>query len=231
MIEAIVAGLAAGSIHVLAGPDHLAAVAPLAAERRGRAWEAGLMWGLGHAGGVVVVGLAALLLREILPVERLSAWSERLIGAVLIGIGVWGIRQGSRYRVHVHPHSHGGHRHAHAHVHPAGNDHAAPHAHGEAVAHVHVRAKAAFGVGVLHGLAGSAHFLGILPALAFAARSEAIGYVAAFGVGTVAAMTAFAVLIGWMTRRFAHGGAIMYRGLLYLFGVAAITVGMVWLAG
>ena len=30
MIGAIIAGLSAGAIHVLAGPDHLAAVAPLA---------------------------------------------------------------------------------------------------------------------------------------------------------------------------------------------------------
>ena len=55
MIEAIVGGLAAGSIHVLAGPDHLAAVAPLAAERETRPWRAGLLWGVGHAAGVVVV--------------------------------------------------------------------------------------------------------------------------------------------------------------------------------
>ena len=231
MIEAIVAGVAAGSIHVLAGPDHLAAVAPLAAERRGRAWEAGLMWGLGHAGGVIVVGLAALLLREVLPVERVSNWSERLIGVVLIGIGVWGIRQGARYRVHAHAHTHHGHRHAHVHVHQAGIDHASPHVHDEGVAHAHVRAEAAFGVGILHGLAGSAHFLGILPALAFAARSQAIAYVAAFGLGTVAAMTGFAVLIGWMTRRFAHAGANLYRSLLFLFGTAAMVVGVVWLIG
>jgi hydrogenase/urease accessory protein HupE len=88
MIGAIVAGLSAGAIHVLAGPDHLAAVAPLAAERDKRPWTAGLLWGLGHAGGVVVVGVAALLLREVLPLDRLSGWSERLVGLVLIAIGV-----------------------------------------------------------------------------------------------------------------------------------------------
>ncbi|MCK5447261.1 MAG: nickel transporter, partial [Gemmatimonadetes bacterium] len=104
MIGAIIAGLSAGAIHVLAGPDHLAAVAPLAADREERPWTAGLLWGLGHAGGVLVVGLAALLLREVLPVERLSGWSERLVGLVLIAIGVWAIRQATRQRVHVHEH-------------------------------------------------------------------------------------------------------------------------------
>jgi len=230
VIAAIIAGLSAGAIHVLAGPDHLAAVAPLAAGRE-RPWAAGFLWGLGHASGVLVVGVAALLLRELLPVERLSASSERLVGVVLIVIGVWGIRQATKQQAHVHEHQHDGHRHAHVHVHPRLADHDAPRAHAPAADHVHVRAKAAFGVGVLHGLAGTAHFLGILPALAFVERSSAVAYIAAFGVGTVMAMTLFAALIGWVASRFARGGARLYRALLFTFGTAAIAVGVVWLLG
>jgi ABC-type nickel/cobalt efflux system permease component RcnA len=229
VIEAIVGGLSAGTIHVLAGPDHLAAVAPLAADRDERPWTAGLLWGFGHAGGVVVVGMAALLLREVLPVERISGWSERLVGFVLIGIGLWGIRQARRGRVHVHEHRHDGHRHAHVHEHHHEVDHHAPRAHQRDGSHVHVRARAAFGVGILHGLAGSAHFLGILPALAFGTTAGAVSYVAAFAVGTIAAMTVFAALIGWVSKRFAGYGVRLYRGLLYGFGAAAIVVGVIWI--
>lgn len=229
MIGAIIAGLSAGVIHVLAGPDHLAAVAPLAAERDVRPWKAGLLWGLGHAAGIGVVAIGALLLREVLPVERLAAWSERLVGLVLIVIGAWGIRQAMRQRLHVHEHQHDGHRHAHPHVHPTTVDHQAPHAHGSAASHVHVHAGAAFGVGIMHGLAGSAHFLGILPALAFSTRSGAISYLAAFAAGTILAMVVFASLIGWVARRFSGTGARLYRALLFTFGVAAIAVGIIWL--
>jgi ABC-type nickel/cobalt efflux system permease component RcnA len=231
VIGPLVAGLATGSIHVLASPDHLAAVAPLAAERTRRPWVAGALWGAGHAAGVVLVGIGALLLRELLPIERVSGWSEWLVGLVLIGIGVWGIRRAVRQRVHAHEHAHDGHRHAHVHVHGESPEHDSPHAHGATASHLHVQVQAAFGVGVLHGLAGSAHFLGILPALAFAARSDAVAYVAAFGAGTVLAMTAFAALIGWMARRFATSGERLYRGLLFTFGTAAITVGIWWMFG
>lgn len=231
MIGAIIAGLSAGAIHVLAGPDHLAAVAPLAADREERPWAAGLLWGLGHAGGVLVVGVAAILLRDFLPLARLSEWSERLVGLVLIAIGAWGLRQAVRQRVHVHEHRHDGQSHAHVHVHPRSVDHHSPHAHGASAAHVHVHARAAFGVGIVHGLAGSAHLLGILPALAFPDRSDAVAYVAAFGLGTVAAMTAFASFVGWMARRFSRSGAHFYRGLLFVFGAAAIIVGAWWMAG
>ena len=71
MLAATLAGLAAGLIHVLSGPDHLAAVAPLAGGR-GRAWRAGFLWGLGHSGGVLAVGLLALALRGALPIDALS---------------------------------------------------------------------------------------------------------------------------------------------------------------
>jgi hypothetical protein len=88
---ALFAGLVAGAVHVVTGPDHLAAVAPLAVDARASAWRAGLRWGLGHSAGVAVVGLLALGLRETLPIDALSSVSERLIGVTLIGLGLWGV--------------------------------------------------------------------------------------------------------------------------------------------
>ena len=52
-------------------------------------------------------------------------------------------------------------------------------------------------MGVLHGVAGSSHFFGVLPALALPTRAAALTYIGAFGIGTVAAMTAFAAVVGW----------------------------------
>ena len=246
MLESIVAGLAAGAVHVLAGPDHLAAVAPLAADERDRPWRAGLMWGTGHASGVLLVGLGALLLREVLPVEALAGWSERVVGVVLIGIGAWGISRAARQRVHRHAHSHDGARHAHVHVHVGSGVSLAPASAaadagpggpdpiGAAPAHGHLHpatTRAALAVGVLHGLAGSAHFLGVLPALALPTRTEAVSYVAAFGVGTILAMTVFAAAIGRLAASSASRGTSVYRGLLAILGGVAIIVGVAWLVG
>ena len=63
----LLTGAAAGLFHVLTGPDHLAAVAPIAADKRKRGWLAGCTWGIGHASGVVFVAGIAVLLREMLP--------------------------------------------------------------------------------------------------------------------------------------------------------------------
>ncbi len=231
LFESALAGFAAGSVHVLAGPDHLAAVAPLAADRKHHAWRSGLLWGLGHASGVLLVGVGALLLREVLPIERLSGWSERLVGVVLIAIGTWGLLRARRQSVHSHEHRHDGTRHAHIHVHARAAAGSGAHAHAPGQ-HAHpATTRAAFAVGILHGLAGSAHFLGVLPALALPTRSEAVTYVVFFGVGTVLAMTGFAAGIGAVARRSAARGTRLYRVLLAALGAAAIVVGFVWLLG
>ena len=84
---AVLLGLAAGVSHVLLGPDHLAALAPLALGRREGALRAGLRWGLGHAGAVALLCALVLLLRESLPLEALSGWAERLVGLSLVAVG------------------------------------------------------------------------------------------------------------------------------------------------
>lgn len=99
---AVLAGLAAGVFHVLAGPDHLAAVAPLAVSAERVAWRSGLVWGVGHTAGVMLVGALLLVFREVLPLEALSAWSERAVGLALVAIGAWGLWNVRRPHAHSH---------------------------------------------------------------------------------------------------------------------------------
>ena len=102
---ALLAGLAAGLLHVFSGPDHLAAIAPLAADGDRGQWKAGLQWGIGHTAGVLLIALLLLLLREQLPLDAVSANSERIVGALLIAIGSWGIWRAMRIGLHPHGHS------------------------------------------------------------------------------------------------------------------------------
>lgn len=107
------------------------------------------------------------------------------------------------------------------------------HAHARAAHHgqpgAHRHAHAAFGIGILHGLAGSSHLLGILPMLAFPTKLQAICYLVAFGVGTIISMAAFSWAMGFAATRFADRGLKFYRGLLGSCGVAAMVVGCVWI--
>jgi ABC-type nickel/cobalt efflux system permease component RcnA len=220
MMFPLITGLLAGAAHVWAGPDHMAAVAPLAARRPSRAWKAGGRWGLGHSAGVAVVGLLALWLRDALPLEAISSLGERLVGVMLVAIGFWAIRRALQTTVHVHEHEHDGSRHVHFHTHHKGQSHSA--------AGAHQHAHAAVGIGILHGLAGSSHFLGVLPMLAFATGLEAALYLASFAFGTVLSMAVFAGLIGFASRRCARRSGQVYRGFMSLCGGAAVVVGCTW---
>ena len=215
MLTAITGALA-GLVHVLSGPDHLAAVAPLAASDRQRGWIAGWTWGIGHASGVVVVAVIAILLRDVLPpIEVISAWSERLVGGALIAIGLWALRRSARIEPERHAHGAVAHDHLHVHAGPAWV---------RRLGHAH----ASFYMGILHGVAGSSHFFGVLPALALPTRASALIYIAAFGGGTVVAMTAFAAVIGVIGARTGHV-AWAHRGMLLAAAALALSVGTWWL--
>jgi hypothetical protein len=215
MLTAITGALA-GLFHVLSGPDHLAAVAPLAAWDRERGWIAGWTWGMGHASGVVVVAVIAVMLRDVLPpVDVISAWSERLVGAALIGIGLWALRRSALILPGTHAHGAVAHEHLHVQAGPPWV---------RRLGHAH----ASFYLGILHGIAGSSHFFGVLPALALPTREAALMYIAAFGVGTVLAMTAFAAAIGAIGARSRHL-AWAHRGMLLAAAAVALSVGSWWL--
>src|SRR5258708_9284716 len=219
MITALT-GLSGGTIHVWSGPDQLAAIAPLAVRRPKRSWAQGARWGFGHSAGVAVVGLVSLWLRDLIPVDLVSAWGERLVGVMLFGIGLWALRKA--VRLHAHEHDHHGDRHLHLHAHP----HSLAHEHTQAHQH---HTHAAFGIGLLHGLAGSSHFVGVLAVLAFPTRLQAISYLAAFGVGTIVSMAGFSWLMGTLTARYSTNSARAYRGLMSLCAASPMVVGCFWL--
>jgi hypothetical protein len=87
-------------------------------------------------------------------------------------------------------------------------------------------AHASFCLGALHGIAGSSHFLGVIPALALPTRAASVTYIAAFGVGTIVAMTAFSAMVGYTG---AVRPARAHRVIMASAALVAIAVGGVWL--
>lgn len=191
---AALAGLATGFVHVLSGPDHLAAVAPLATGRERLQWRAGLQWGLGHTAGVLLIGLLLISFRQLLPIDLISAYSERIVGIALLVVGVWALARARTRRPHV-----------------------------------HAAAGASFAMGALHGLAGSSHLFGVLPALALPTQLDAFAYLGGFGAGAVFAMTAFSTFVGAIAVAAARQGINAYRGVLYACSLSAFLVGGFWL--
>ncbi len=168
----LLAGIAAGSAHVASGPDHLAALAPLAVASRLRAVWIGAAWGVGHGAGVVFLGGLGLLGPELWDVERLSAVSEFLVGVLLIWLGAWALFRCRRPLAETTDRPYSRRRH-----------------------HVH----GAFGIGFLHGAAGLSHLFGVVPSLAMT-RGDATRYLVAYLLGAVLAMALFGWVMGLLSR-------------------------------
>lgn len=212
------AGMVAGSLHVVGGPDHLAALAPVAVHNRLRAVRLGALWGLGHGLGVVSLGAVGMSVAGLIEIDALSSWSEFAVGFMLIGVGAWSIRRSKTVVIHQHDHSHeNADDHQHLHMHTGGGHDGTSHQ-----GHAH----AALGIGWLHGAAGAGHVFGVVPALALPV-ADAVVYLSAYFVAAVVAMALFGGLLGAAAKR---SGPRMLRGLMSASGVAAVGLGVVWSA-
>jgi hypothetical protein len=219
LLFVVVAGLVAGSLHVVAGPDHLAALAPIAIDNRRRAARTGAVWGFGHGTGVAILGGLGMLTRHLIDLERVSAWSELAVGFLLIAVGLWSIRRAARMTIHHHHHDHDERgRHSHLHVHMGDR----PHTTNRHRVHSH----AAFGIGLLHGSAGGGHLFGVLPSLALP-PAQAAAYLAAYLIAAVVSMAAFGLVLG---RLASVAGGRPVRSLMRGTGTLAVIVGVVWIA-
>ncbi len=225
MISVLLLGLLVGMQHAFEA-DHVAAVASIAARERGlgRILRHGAVWSLGH--GVALFCFAGAVIALDLTVgQRLAGWLELAVGVMLLLLGAGVLTRLVRERVHFHGHRHAGapiHFHAHSHA-GEGRDHRrSAHDHGHPAG---LPLRSLF-VGVMHGLAGSAALV-ILAASAVGSPLLGLGYVALFGLGSIAGMAllsaAIAVPLSY-TASFLTGAN---RGLQAAIGTATITLGLI----
>ncbi|MBI4421823.1 MAG: hypothetical protein HY560_13450 [Gemmatimonadetes bacterium] len=219
--------LTLGATHALE-VDHMVAVSAFVGgnPRLGPAIGFGVRWGLGHATVVLLAGalLAWSGLEVPPPAQR---WAEIAVGLALLGVGTWAWRNARRLHVH-NPERHGGHAHLHAHA-AAGNPHEHEHRHRgprlpAAQRHAHVSTL----VGAVHGLAGTAPVVALIPVTLLPGLGAALGYLAAFGVGTTVGMGAYAALAALAV---SHAASSLRVARLAAFGTAAAStaVGLWWL--
>jgi ABC-type nickel/cobalt efflux system permease component RcnA len=211
-------------------PDHLTAVSTLVlSEERGGARQAGILgfaWGFGHATTIFAFGLPIVLFSAYLP-EGIQRVAEAVIGLVIVALAIRLLVRWRRGYFHAHSHAHGGLRHAHPHVHEGSSASHMRHAH----AHPHAEGMgrsplAAYGIGLLHGIGGSA-MVGLLVVGAAANRTLGVIALFFFAAGTAVSMAIVSSAFGYALAR----GPIarLVGPLMPVVGVASLVFG-VWYA-
>ncbi|KAL8543306.1 hypothetical protein ACS0TY_004013 [Phlomoides rotata] len=201
-------GFAAGCLHTLSGPDHLAALTPLSIGcSRMESAAVGALWGCGHDAGQVIFGLLFLLLKDRLHIEILSTWGTRVVGLTLLVIGAMGIMEASE----------------------AGAPIVALESGESDVSGVATTKKkigfATFATGVVHGLQPDALIV-ILPALALPSRVAGAAFLTMFLVGTVIAMGSYTVFIGSCSQALKDRVPRITEKLTWASSFVAIALGL-----
>jgi len=237
-------GFALGMRHAT-DPDHVIAVtAILTRERRLlAASRTGLVWGLGHSLTVLLIGCAIILFKIKVPI-RLGLAMEFCVGVVLILLGLpaaavllrgLGVRLGlwredtGIHPVHVHSHAHhhdsSVHRHVHVHSSETDRGHQSHLLAHEWELPTGRSALKSFGVGLVHGLAGSAA-IALLVLSAIPQPLWAVVYLAVFCLGTIAGMVAITTAIGAPMVIAAQRVARLHRGLALGSGLLSLCFGL-----
>ena len=228
MISIFWIGLVAAFLHVISGPDHLAAVTPLVTDAKKQHWKVGFFWGIGHVIGMLSIGVLFLFLKDQFLLEKISQYSELLVGFVLIFIGLWMLfRLFIREIKHNHPHFHLSksfmvHTHAHSH---SEETHTHQHQHSKSK---HQHPKSSLYIGILHGFAGIGHFILFFPVLGFSEISDRAYYIVGFGIGSIVAMTLYALIIGKL-RNVLTFSKTLSIGLRVAASIFAIGIGFYWI--
>jgi ABC-type nickel/cobalt efflux system permease component RcnA len=191
--------------------DHVIAVTTIVSGERRLAAAAriGIAWGLGHSLTVFIVGGAIILFKLTIP-PRLGMAMEFAVALVLIGLGISVLARSSPRLAnrlglkgeatdlfaHSHAHEHDGTIHVHPHAHSHGDeDSHRSHRWPKSARFARGSLKRAFGVGLVHGLAGSAA-IALLVLSAIPNPIWGLVYLAIFGFGTVVGMALITTAIG-----------------------------------
>ena len=243
MIEAlsvVALGLVLGVQHAT-DADHVVAVATIVSRTRRFASGAliGALWGLGHTATIATVGAAIILLGvQIGP--RLGLAMEMAVAVMLVGLGAARLATvlrgadavpvehltdtalhprapgGGPLRASA-PHRHGGVEHRHGVVTPSARL-------ARALAGVgRGQALRSIGVGLVHGLAGSAA-VALLVLSTIASPRAAVLYLLLFGLGTILGMTGITALLSLplASRRL----AVPRLRQAFGFGAGLVSIGL-----
>lgn len=174
--------------------DHLLAVNNLVSNRNKirEAIKDGIYWGIGHTLTIFFIGILMIGFKLIIH-EKIFSYLEACVGLMLVILGIYRLFKLFKKNTHSHTYSH-----SHEHTHKDGTKHSHLHTHTythshpiDIFSHEHqenvINFKAAFGVGLVHGLAGSGALV-VLILSQMKSAFDGLLYILIFGIGSIIGM-------------------------------------------
>lgn len=187
--------LVVGFMHAFEA-DHLVAVSNIVSKRDNvlLALKDGIFWGLGHTSTIVLIGLIIIVGKATF-LDGYFGYFEAGVGLMLIGLGFYRLYQYRRKHGQVEALiDHGDHHHL------------------------------AYGVGLIHGVAGSGAMI-LLVMSQIPSTGQSMLYLLLFGMGSVVGMLVAASLLGLPLSKKVLGGPRLQVSLIWLSSILCIGLG------
>lgn len=216
-------GFGLGLLHAL-DADHIMAISSMASGQNNgpnaqqqSVWSTSRMigfcarWAVGHA--AVLLALATLFIFAKFELPTIVPWlAEKFIGILLISLGCWVLWTLWRHKITLETHSHENITHTHL---------AQP-------SQKHNNHQPVL-VGIVHGLAGSAPVLAIIPALETNNAWFGLAYVGLFSLGVLTTMLVFGCFLGKLQRWLSNWGQRLFQISRVCVAFTSIGFGSFWL--
>lgn len=205
-----------GMIHAL-DADHIAAVTGMIDKKSGvgNSIRFCLNWAMGHSVTLLFIGALIFLFSINIP-DSVAAYAEFFVGVLLLMIGIGIAIEFFRKDVHLHFHKHDDkpvHAHWHTHQGDVKNDHSHQH-------------KAVL-VGILHGAAGYAPLIAIIPFTLNDSPWFALLYFLVFGLGVFISMLIVGGVIGILLKDITNRSTRVMNVFRAIISTVAVSVGSI----
>jgi sulfite exporter TauE/SafE len=215
----LMAGFSLGLLHAL-DADHVMAVSTLSTRKPGllNSFKHSAHWALGHAAMLVMIGLMLFGLGVHIP-ETFQHLAEASVGVLLMVMGIWCLWHFKKNPLQLKVHRHGDIVHSHLCL-----------ADDENSDHQKSAKHAPMFIGMLHGLAGSAPALALVPIVMQGQLSVALVYLTVFSLGVLISMVMFGAALGQLQVKLQNFNIKIYQVSRYLIASASVVLGGVWLS-
>ncbi|MFT5116803.1 MAG: nickel/cobalt exporter [Kiritimatiellia bacterium] len=226
----IALGFGLGLLHAL-DADHVMAVSALANQNPSmkRTLVFSLHWALGHGGVLLLSGVVLFGLGVSIPAS-FQYVAEMMVGVLLIILGVSFFWRFRRLNINLIQHRHDDVVHTHwtteTHAHNKMGKHEKTN---EKNNEKMIKNHQPVMMGVLHGLAGSAPALALIPAVASGKLSLAFTYLLLFSSGVVLSMLVFGLGFSWLQQYLYQYYQRVFTVCRHVIALAAVIVGAILL--
>ena len=208
--------------------DHMTAVSTFVAQKPSPRSAAlfGIKWAVGHGLSLLVLGTVLFALRLTIS-DGMAVSLERLVGVALFVLGLWTLKQ---LRA-----SFAGHTHAHQHTpdelaaidEQNSESPALIHTHADGTTHSH--SHDSFFMGILHGAAGTAAFVGESLVAVSQTYVKVFSFTLAFSIGVLIAMAAYSAALGSFITLGERRSTVIIYSVRALTGIWACGIGIYWI--